>query len=291
MKLQRFVGKNTKSVLDEIRTILGEEALIVSNTKVGSKTEIIAAGEPKSSGFTRPGNSHRDSQASPKREESFSSVMVSQKGVNSENQDPDPWSHIKSINDEIRSIKSSLNQLPALSPRVSQSVTHSLDQEDQEQMNPKDPLQVLKITSQGCHIVWGERKSGKTCIIKELLKRRAANHDETLILRLPHKHSSSDSHLSAIAAKYSVNLLLVNRSESIEPVINLLEDNHLIFVEADLSMLASLAAKKEVSWLAKSSNYIIDEDEKQTELVSELFQKFHAETPTTVSSKIIEEIS
>ena len=43
MKLQRFVGKNTKSVLDEIRTTLGDEALIVSNTKVGSKTEIIAA--------------------------------------------------------------------------------------------------------------------------------------------------------------------------------------------------------------------------------------------------------
>ena len=90
MKLQRFVGKNTKSVLDEIRTILGEEALIVSNTKVGSKTEIIAAGEPKSSGFTRSGNSHRDLQASPRREESFASVMVSQKGVNSENQDSDP---------------------------------------------------------------------------------------------------------------------------------------------------------------------------------------------------------
>ena len=74
-------------------------------------------------------------------------------------------------------------------------------------------------------------------------------------------------------------------------MINLLGDAHLIFVEADLSMLASVAAKKEGSWLAKSSNYIIDEDEKQTELVSELFQKFHAETPTTVGSKIIEEIS
>ena len=42
MKLQRFVGKNTKTVLDEIRTMLGEEAMIVSNTKVGSRVEIIA---------------------------------------------------------------------------------------------------------------------------------------------------------------------------------------------------------------------------------------------------------
>ena len=217
--------------------------------------------------------------------------MASQKGVNSENQDSDPWTHIKNINDEIRSIKSSLNQLPALSSRVSQSVAHPIDCEDQEEMSPKDPLQILKRTSQGCHIVWGERKSGKTCTIKELLKRRAANHGETSILRLPHKHSNCDSHLSDTAATYSVNLLLVNQPDSIESLIKLLGDDHLIFVEADLSMLASLAAENDVSWLAKSSNYIIDEDQKQTELVSELFQKFHAETPRQVSSKIIEEIS
>ena len=45
MKLQRFIGKNSKTVMEEIRAVLGDEALIVSNTEVGTKTEIIAASE------------------------------------------------------------------------------------------------------------------------------------------------------------------------------------------------------------------------------------------------------
>ena len=290
MKLQRFVGKNTKTVLDEIRTMLGEEAMIVSNTKVGSRVEIIAACKAKSSGYKKPNKEHRDSLATPRRKDSFASMMASQQDANSEIQEPDPWSYIKSINEEIRSIKTSLNQLPPINPDASQKVTNSPDQKDKQEIKPEDALQLVSTTSRGCHIVWGERKSGKTCVITELLKKRAANHEETSILRLPHKHSNSDSHLSAIAAKYSVNLLLVNESESIETLLNLLGDKHLIFVEADLSMLARLATKNEASWLTKSAHYIIDEDEKQTELVTKLFQKFHINEPKIINSKIAEEI-
>ena len=286
MKLQRFVGKNTKTVLDEIRTMLGEEAMIVSNTKVGSRVEIIAACKAKSSGYEKPGKEHRDLPATPRRKDSFASMMASQQDVNSEVQEPDPWSYIKSINEEIRSIKTSLNQLPPLHPDASQTATSSPDQKGKREMRPEDGLQLVSTTSQGCHIVWGERKSGKTCVITELLKKRATNHEETSILRLPHKHSNSDSHLSAIAAKYSVNLLLVNEAERIENLLNLLGDKHLIFVEADLSMLAKLATKNEAAWLTKSAHYIIDEDEKQTELVTKLFQKFHIEAPKIISSKI-----
>ena len=286
MKLQRFVGKNTKTVLDEIRTMLGEEAMIVSNTKVGSRVEIIAACKAKSSGYEKPSKEHRDLPATPRRNDNFASMMASQQDVNSEIQEPDPWSYIKSINEEIRSIKTSLNQLPPLHPDGSQTASSSPDQKDKREIKPEDALQLISATSQGCHIVWGERKSGKTCVITKLLKKRATNHEETSILRLPHKHSNSDSHLSAIAAKYSVNLLLVNESGRIENLLNLLGDKHLIFVEADLSMLAKLATKNEAAWLTKSAHYIIDEDEKQTELVTKLFQKFHIETPKIISSKI-----
>ena len=128
-------------------------------------------------------------------------------------------------------------------------------------------------------------------MIKELIKRRASNHGETSIFRLPHSNGNSDSHLSAIAAKHSLNLFLLNQLETIESMTNLFGDDRLIFIEADLSVLGSLAAKNDVSWLAKSANYIIDEDAKQTELIAELFQKFKADVPTAVSSSIIEQIS
>ncbi len=290
MKLQRFVGKNTQSVLDEIRSILGEEALIVSNTKVGSKTEIIAASEALKIDSQSNSSDQPQSKRAPEHEDSFASVMESQREKEAETQAPDPWAHIKSINDEIRSIKSSLNQLPIVNPRADQNISKEYNQEDQE-ITREDPLQILTKTSEGCHIVWGERKSGKTYLIKELMKRRADNQDATSIFRLPHKNSNTDSHLSAIAEKYSVNLFLLNRPECVESMINLLGSEHLIFVEADLSMLASLATKKDISWLANSSNYIIDEDEKQTELVAKLFEKLDAAPPTAVSSEIIEKIS
>ena len=154
MKLQRFVGKNTKSVLDEIRTILGDEALIVSNTKVGSKTEIIAASEGKRSDAESTAKVYADLQASPTQEERFAGAIATQRYIDAKIRDP--WIHIKSINDEIRSIKSSLNQLPAANPRTNQSVMQSIEREDKEEMSSQDPLQILKKTSQGCNIVWGE---------------------------------------------------------------------------------------------------------------------------------------
>jgi len=290
VKLQRFVGKNTKSVLDEIREMLGEEALIVSNTKVGSKTEIIAASEAMKSDSKSASNSYSETLAAPKNEDSFASAMRSQKDMHTAIEGPDPWAQIKSINDEIRSIKSSLSQLPVANVSSDQSIVNACNQQDQR-ITTEDPLHILGKTSKGCHIVWGERESGKSFLIKELMKRRASSEDATSIFRLPHKNSYADSHLSAIAKKYSTNLFLLNRPETIGPMIDLLGEDQLIFVEADLSILPSLAAKKDVSWLAKSSNYIIDEDEKQTNLVAELFKKFNADTPTKVSSIIIEEIS
>ena len=91
MKLQRFVGKNTKSVLDEIRSILGEEALIVSNTKVGSKTEIIAASEALKLDSQSTGSDHPQSKRAPEHGDSFASVMESQREKEAETQAPDPW--------------------------------------------------------------------------------------------------------------------------------------------------------------------------------------------------------
>ena len=293
MKLQRFVGKNTKSVLDEIRTILGDEALIVSNMKVGSKTEIIAASDAKKSDSDNLDVTYSDKQTNTASEESFTNVLNSQKDEKCkdvETSGMDPWAHIKNINEEIRSIKSSLNQLPAIKTAPEQNIGQASEEEEQK-VTTEDPLHVLDKTSQGCHIVWGERKSGKSFLIKELIKRRASKHGETSIFRLPHASGNSDSHLSAIAAKHSLNLFLLNQLETIESMTNLFGDDRLIFIEADLSVLASLAAKNDVSWLAKSANYIIDEDAKQTELIAELFQKFKADVPTAVSSSIIEQIS
>ena len=78
---------------------------------------------------------------------------------------------------------------------------------------------------------------------------------------------------------------------SIEEIIGTLGNECLILIEADLSLLANLALDPKVTWLKTSSNFIIDEDEKQTELVSELFKQINATIPKRISSKTIEDIS
>ena len=98
MKLQRFIGKNTKSVLDEIRTTLGEEALIVSNSKVGSKTEIIAACE------VQMGTSEEETTAvnteslravgRSNTDKSFSNFMTTQEKLKTQTEEVDPWAYI-----------------------------------------------------------------------------------------------------------------------------------------------------------------------------------------------------
>ena len=76
-----------------------------------------------------------------------------------------------------------------------------------------------------------------------------------------------------------------------EPIIGALANEQLVLIEADLSMLANVALDTEVAWLQTSSNFIIDEDEEQTELVSELFKQINAKVPVRIESKIIAEIS
>ena len=60
-----------------------------------------------------------------------------------------------------------------------------------------------------------------------------------------------------------------------------------MLIEADLSLLPKLADTNLISWLAGTKHYLIDEDQKQTELVSQLLFKFKADAPETVSSSII----
>ena len=111
MELQRFVGKDTKSVLDEIRATLGEQALIVSNTKVGSKTEIIAARGAQSAAAETQASVREDALEPARQKGDFSQAMANQQRFSSPTfTEDDPWEHIKKINNEISSIKSALKE-------------------------------------------------------------------------------------------------------------------------------------------------------------------------------------
>jgi flagellar biosynthesis GTPase FlhF len=290
MELQRFVGKDTKSVLDEIRAALGEQALIVSNTKVGSKTEIIAARVAQSATAETQVSVDEDASKLAGKKEDFSQTMANHQRFSSPTfTEDDPWEHIRQINNEISSIKSALKESSEQTRNEIPTDLHEVSKRIAERKT-ENYLELLDSAKEGCHIIWGERKSGKSLLIKELIKRRASNHEKTIILRLPHTTSSDDSHLCAIAERFSVDVIFINQVESIESMIALLDSDHLILIEADLSKLNSLALDTTTSWLEKSFNFIIDENEKQTDLISELFQQINAKIPARIPSMIIEDI-
>ena len=43
MELKRLIAEDSQSALQRVRTTYGEDALIVSTNKIGSKTEVICA--------------------------------------------------------------------------------------------------------------------------------------------------------------------------------------------------------------------------------------------------------
>jgi len=294
MELQRFIGKDTKSVMNEIRTTLGERALIVSNMRVGSKTEIIAACESESAEQGAYPEAAENSPGEEIQHERFSVAMADQSVSSPGLSNDDPWEHIRQINKEISSIKSALEENSAIGReyayRDSALSTLSVLNAENEISHA---LEALNGARSGCFTVWGERKSGKTFVIRELIKRRAENHEDTIILRLPHNANADDSHLCQIAERFSLNVVFVNELSSIGSTISALANGKLVLIEADLSMLANFALEldTEVGWLQMSSHLIIDEDEEQTGLVSELFKQINAKVPEKIDSKIIEEIS
>ena len=112
MKLQRFIGKNSKTVMEEIRAVLGDEALIVSNTEVGTKTEIIAASEST----VELNDAAPESLDTRDEHTQIGIANESTETLIYDERSNDPWAQIKNINNEILAIKSSLKQIPKNMP-------------------------------------------------------------------------------------------------------------------------------------------------------------------------------
>jgi len=292
MELQRFVGKDTKSVMDKIRSTLGDRALIVSNTRVGSKTEIIAACDNTNMEARAHLDAGENFSEEESKQEKFSEAMANENISSPQLPNDDPWEHIRKINKEISSIKSALQENSANGYQEADAHSiHSRISVPKVKAEISDALGILDAASAGAFIVWGEKKSGKSFIIKELIKRRAENHKDTIILRLPHSANADDSHLCQIAERFSLNVSFINDLGSIESIFRALAKDRLVLIEADLALLGDLTLDNELAWLQASSNFIIDEDESQTELVSELFEQINATIPQKIDAHLIKEIS
>jgi len=275
MKLQRFIGKNTKSVLDEIRATLGEDALIVSNTKIGSKTEIIAAREEVPQP-TQAQSSEINSSSAPM---SFGNFMEHPQVIHSDQRDDDPWQFLKNIQTEIQQIKSTISELPIGQARQEPHLELQ-NSANTKQVNEEGCVNRRLNSQTGVHILWGERRSGKTSLIKEVLSSESTDVRTINLVRLPHLYSFCDPHLAEIAAEHNVNLTYVNSQRQDWDVIITNKEEQLTIVEADLSMISNYQDRNNPLWSIADEHYSLVTDDDQSQLIFELFKNFGVETLT-----------
>jgi hypothetical protein len=278
MKLQRFIGKNTKTVLDEIRATLGEDALIVSNTKIGSKTEIIAAREETPISH----KNQRSDEYPPESPVRFGAILDESKVIHTNREEDDPWQFLKNIQNEIKEIKNTISDLPLLPAHESKQKEAS--EAPSSALGSRERKLTHKLNSEkGTHIIWGERMSGKSSLISDLLSAAAPENDVVALVRLPHLYSFCDPHLAEVASRHNLNLTYLNARQSDWRLSGgLSEEEGLTVVEGDLSMLSQFQERDHPLWRVKAHHYSIVKDKEQHELISELFKNLGIDNLTQI---------
>ena len=102
MELKRYLETNSKLALEKIRNNHGDDALIISTEKVGNKTEvIIGIEEKKDEKVTKP------ETAKP----GFRKHLDNSLGEKSSASPKDPWKVLASMNNEIKTLKASMESM------------------------------------------------------------------------------------------------------------------------------------------------------------------------------------
>ena len=102
MELKRYLETDSKLALEKIRSIHGDDALIISTEKVGNKTEvIIGIEEKKDEKVTKP------ETAEPGFKKHLNSSLVTKSSTSPK----DPWKVLARMNNEIKTLKASMESM------------------------------------------------------------------------------------------------------------------------------------------------------------------------------------
>ncbi len=166
MELKRYVEADSKLALEKIRSIHGDNALIISTEKVGNKTEVIIGIEDENDGkvveqeTTEPG---------------FKKHLHGSLETKSSAPSKDPWKVLSRMNNEIKTLKASMESMQIKVQHENQAI--SLDSLDAKVNEAGFNLQAIELNSkwQQSHIFLGTPGSGKSQIIKKIALTKLEN--------------------------------------------------------------------------------------------------------------------
>jgi len=270
MELKRLIAEDSKSALQSVRTTYGEDALIVSTNKIGSKTEVICAVDllPDNEPFVDDTNRGEAKAEAPvvalethdKGNGPFSASLNSVIDAKPIASDPGLANLVANIQQELLELRESVVAHVAtnpheLNPQENNDTGATLNERSLRQQYGSLralPLNEQK-TWQGSHVFVGRPGSGKTSCIENLLRTHAAAPFALIALSsLQSDPDSATEHwlkLAKISQKYSVPCVHAQNYDQLERLISQLEEQHTILIDTqaglleDLQELQLLAAK------------------------------------------------
>ena len=160
MELKRYIEKDSKTALEKIRHLHGDNALIVSTEKVGNKTEVIVGVEETKDDLNRASSPRTDQAVSPNSTDGEVPVK--------ESTEKDPWKFVNELNKEIGLIK---KQIASFSedPKVSSEPDiDAIDHEIKANGHVLDPVESC-LCETGVYLVIGSPGSGKSTVIEKII--------------------------------------------------------------------------------------------------------------------------
>ena len=160
MELKRYIEKDSKTALEKIRHLHGDNALIVSTEKVGNKTEVIVGVEETKDDLNRASSPRTDQAVSPNSTDGEVPVK--------ESTEKDPWKFVNELNKEIGLIK---KQIASFSedPKVSSEPDiDAIDDQIKANGHVLDPVESC-LCKTGVYLVIGSPGSGKSTVIEKII--------------------------------------------------------------------------------------------------------------------------
>ena len=221
MELKRYLEKDSKTALEKIRSLHGDEALIVSTEEVGNKTEIIVGVEELKTA---------DEKASPKINDRPSTDLSNESvdsRVTSRGSQKDPWQFVDQLNNEIIQIKEQIATFSRPEQHSNEPDLVRIDQAVKE--NGHDLGQIETNFNQlGACMVLGLPGSGKSTVIEKIARAKHRENESTFVHALFRRERRIETSVSITT--YAP--LTLNSTEQLEVVSNLTTSYDYVFLEA-----------------------------------------------------------
>lgn len=175
MELMRYLEKDSKTALEKIRKLHGDDALIVSTEKVGTKTEVIVGVEKPMTNSKSQSNLDQVTIT----DESFNDKKHQNTEKSTSNRDP--WQFVRELNKEIALIKEEIASFKSADESKAPIDMAALETSIKKQGHNLGVIESSMVSWIGPYLVLGVPGSGKSTIVEKIYAELSKNTEMNLL--------------------------------------------------------------------------------------------------------------